>query len=139
MRQTTTRTAVVILAAVGMGTSLCLAMPTAATAQSASLDGSWSGSGKVTLPSGAEESAKCRVSYSRESKSSYSADASCATASGRVNQTANLRQTGSNSYSGSFHNSEYGISGSIHVTVSGSSQSVSLNGGGASASLSLRR
>jgi hypothetical protein len=110
-----------------------------ASAQSASLDGSWSGGGKVTMPSGAVESARCRVSYSRESKSSYSANASCATASGRVNQSASLRQTGANTFSGSFHNAEYGVTGSINVVVSGSSQSVSLNGGGASASLRLNR
>lgn len=112
---------------------------TGASAETGSIAGSWSGGGKVTLPSGAVETARCRVSYNRESKSSYSASASCATASGRVNQTANLRQTGANSYTGSFHNAEYGVSGSIHVTVSGSSQSVSLNGGGASASLRLSR
>ena len=110
-----------------------------ASAQSASLDGSWSGGGKVTMPSGAVESARCRVSYSRESKSSYSANASCATPSGRVNQSASLRQTGANTFSGSFHNAEYGVTGSINVVVSGSSQSVSLNGGGASASLRLSR
>ena len=80
-----------------------------AAAQGASLDGSWSGSGKVTLPSGAVESARCRVSYNRESKTSYSATASCATASGRVNQSASLRQTGANSYAGSFHNDEHTV------------------------------
>ena len=110
-----------------------------AAAQSASLDGSWSGAGKVTLPSGAVEAARCRVSYSRDSKTSYSASASCATPSVRVNQTASLRQTGTNTFSGSFYNDEYGVSGSIRVVVSGSSQSVSLNGGGASASLRLSR
>ena len=103
------------------------------------LEGSWRGGGRITLPSGATESARCRVNYSRESKTTYSADASCATASGRVDQSASLRQTGTNSYSGTFHNSEYGVSGSISVTVHGSSQSVSLEGGGASASLRLSR
>ena len=110
-----------------------------AAAESGSLEGSWRGGGRVTLPSGAVETARCRVHYNRESKTSYSADASCATASGRVDQSARLRQTGANSYSGTFHNSEYGVSGSIHVTVSGSSQSVSLSGGGGSASLRLSR
>jgi hypothetical protein len=110
-----------------------------ASAQSASLDGSWSGGGKVTFPSGATESARCRVSYNRASGSSYSANAACATPSGRINQSANLRRTGANTFSGDFHNPEYGITGSIVVVVSGSSQSVSLNGGGASASLRLSR
>ena len=110
-----------------------------ASAQSASLDGSWSGGGKVTMPSGAVESARCRVKYNRESKSSYSANASCATPSGRVDQSASLRQTGANTFSGSFYNAEYGVTGSINVVVSGSSQSISMNGGGASASLRLSR
>jgi hypothetical protein len=111
----------------------------ARSAEAQSLDGSWSGGGKLTLPSGAVESARCRVNYSRQSKTSYSANASCATASGRVDQTASLQQTGANSYAGTFHNSEYGISGSINVTVNGSSQSVALSGGGGSASLRLSR
>ena len=59
--------------------------------------------------------------------------------SGSADQTANLRQTGPNSYSGSFYNSSFGIQGSIHVSVHGNSQSVSLRGGGGSASLSLHR
>ena len=129
------KTAAVILAA-----SIAVAgAGVGAAAETGSLEGSWRGSGRVTLPSGAVETARCRVSYSRASKTSYSADASCATASGRVDQSATLRQTGANSYSGSFHNPEYGVTGSITVVVSGSTQSVSLNGGGASASLRLSR
>lgn len=110
-----------------------------AAAQSATLDGSWSGSGKVTFPSGSVEQARCRVSYNRESKSSYVANATCATASGRVDQSASLERTGANTFTGTFHNAEYGVTGSIRVVVSGSSQSVLLNGGGASASLRLTR
>ncbi len=63
----------------------------------------------------------------------------CATASGRAAQTAQLRKTGANSYSGSFYNAEYDFSGSIHVTVNGNSQSVRLNSSTASANLYLRR
>lgn len=124
----------------GLAVGFAALVAGSASALSDSLEGSWSGGGKVVFPSGSVESARCRVNYSRESKTTFSASASCATASGRVDQSATLRQTGSNSYSGRFQNAEYGISGSINVTVNGSSQSVSLNGGnGSSASLQLRR
>ena len=108
-------------------------------AQSASLDGSWSGGGSVTFASGEREAARCRVQYSRSSQTSYFVTATCATASGRATQTAVLRHVGGNSYRGSFHNSEYGVSGSISVVVSGNRQSVRLNSEAGSASLELRR
>ena len=79
------------------------------------------------------------MSYSRRTANSYSANASCATASGRVDQTASLRRVSDNAFEGVFHNAEYNVSGFLRVVVSGSSQSVSLNGGGASASLRLNR
>lgn len=128
-----TATSILILVATASGGSL------EASAQSARLEGLWRGSGKVTLPSGAEENARCRVRYSRETATSYVADAICATSSARVSQSATLRQTGSNRYSGSFYNAEYGIEGSIRVVVQGSRQSVSLDGGGATAWLRLSR
>ena len=110
-----------------------------AAAQSASLDGAWTGGGKVTFPSGSEEAARCRVKYNRESPTTYVATASCATASGRVDQSANLERTSANTYRGSFYNAQFGLTGSIKVVVTGSSQSVLLDGGGASASLRLSR
>lgn len=114
-----------------------LALPTAVSA--AELAGSWSGSGSITLPSGAREAARCNVSYSRSSASSYTAFATCATKSAKVSQSAKLQRVGGNAYEGSFYNSEYNVSGSMYVTVSGSSQSVSLDGGGGQASFRLSR
>lgn len=108
-------------------------------AAAADLAGSWSGSGSIMLPSGARENARCNVSYSKSSGSSYTAFATCATKSTKVTQSAKLRRIGGNEYEGSFYNSEYNVSGSMSVTVSGASQSVHLSGGGGQASFRLSR
>jgi hypothetical protein len=115
-----------------------LVIPSQARSESApSLGGSWSGGGVVTYADGRRERASCRAQYSGGG-SSVSLTARCATPSGSVDQSARLRRTGPNSYSGSFFNPQYNVSGSIHVTVHGNSQSVSLNSGSGSASLTLR-
>jgi len=117
-----------------------LALVAGATAASATeLAGSWSGGGSLVLPSGARENARCNVSYSRSSGSSYTAFATCATKSARVTQSAKLQRVGGNKYEGSFYNNEYNISGSISVTVSGSSQSLQMSGGGGEASFRLSK
>jgi hypothetical protein len=108
-------------------------------APAAGLAGSWSGGGWVSFASGSKERARCHAHYSRQSETSYTLSATCATASGKALQTATLRKVGANSYSGGFQNSEYNISGNIYVVVHGNTQSVRLSGGGASASLSLSR
>lgn len=96
-------------------------------AEPGGLEGSWSGGGAVAFASGAKEKARCRATYNKTSSASYAMSASCATPSGKVQQTASLRKTGANRYAGHFVNSEYGVTGSIVVTVSGNSQSVSLS------------
>ena len=108
-------------------------------AQPASLEGSWSGGGVVSLASGARERARCRAHYSRRSSTTYALTATCAMPSGRATQNASVRQVGGNSYQGSFYNSEYNVSGTIHVVVRGNSQSVHLSSGAGSASLQLGR
>ena len=105
----------------------------------AGLEGSWSGGGSVSFASGAREQARCRAHYRRSGNSSYTVNATCATASGRATQTATIRQVGENRYSGSFYNSEYSISGVMHVVVRGSSQTVRLNSDSASAVINLSR
>ena len=67
-------------------------------------------------------------------------NASCATPSGRVDQTATVNRVGDNEYAGSFHNNQYNVSGSVHIKLRGNSQSVHLSGnGGGSGSFQLRR
>jgi hypothetical protein len=72
-------------------------------------------------------------------KNTYSVYATCATPSGRAEQTASVRQVGENRYSGSFYNSEYGISGVMHVVVRGTNQTVRLISDSASAVINLSR
>jgi hypothetical protein len=123
--------------AVAFGAALFLAAPS--YAQQASLEGSWSGSGKVTFPSGESETARCRVSFQKRGGDRFGMNAICASPSGRVVQTAQLSRDGGNRYSGEFINKEYGVSGSISVTLRGNALTASLNGGGATASFSLSR
>ena len=106
---------------------------------SGSLEGSWSGGGSVSFASGARERARCRAHYRRAGANSYTVNATCATASGRADQTATLRRVGENRYSGSFYNSEYSISGVIHVVVRGASQTVRLFSDSGSAIFNLSR
>lgn len=103
------------------------------------LAGSWSGGGSVSFSTGSKERAQCRVRYAQVSSVTFAMSATCATASGRVAQSATLRKTGANNYSGRFHNPDYNTSGSISVTVRGSSQNVRLNSDSGSGVFTLRR
>ena len=105
----------------------------------ASLEGSWSGGGSVSFASGAKEQARCRAHYRRAGTSSYTVNATCATASGRASQIATVRQVSENRYSGSFYNSEYSISGVIDIVVRGASQTVRLLSESGSAVINLSR
>lgn len=111
-----------------------------ARAESANLDGNWTGGGSVHYPSGAKESARCRASFKKRSGTSYSVNARCASASGKIEQTATLTEVGANVYSGSFFNTEYKVDGTITVKVSGNSQVVSISSpAGSSANFRLAR
>jgi hypothetical protein len=121
-----------------------IGLPQAGHAQAAKkptpgLEGAWSGGGSVMFASGAKEQARCRAQYRRAGTTSYTLNATCATASGRAAQTATLRRVSDNKYRGNFYNSEYGITGVIHVIVSGSSQTVRLISDSGSALFRLNR
>ncbi len=116
-----------------------LAMTSAVSAAAEGLQGSWSGSGSVELPSGATEKARCKVSFQKQGGKSYAMNAVCASSSARAAQTATLEQVGANRYSGEFNNAEYGVTGSINITVNGSSLSAQLRGGGGAAFFNLSR
>jgi hypothetical protein len=114
-------------------------MMPAARAQSPSIAGSWSGTGVVRLPSGKSESVKCRATF-QQVGTGASMSATCANASTRVSQTAELSRAGGNRYVGEFNNAEFNISGSIRIVLnSASSMTASLNGGGGSANFTLSR
>jgi len=103
------------------------------------LAGSWTGGGWVSFSTGTKEKARCRATYHRAGKKSYTLHATCATSSGKASQTATVYQVTASRYRGSFYNADYNVRGTIRVVVSGGSQHVSLAGDGAAASLSLRR
>jgi hypothetical protein len=105
-------------------------------AKAEGLAGSWSGGGTVVYSDGHREHARCRAQFSGGSY--VSLEATCATPSGSVSQSARLRRTGANSYSGSFFNPQFNVSGSIHISVHGNTQYVTLRSASGSASLTLR-
>jgi hypothetical protein len=107
-------------------------------ARAETLAGSWSGGGAVHY-SDRRERAKCHATFSRVSGTLYRMSASCATPSGRVDQTASVNRVGKNVYAGSFHNKQYNVSGSIQIRLSGSTQHVNLRGSVGGATFKLRR
>jgi hypothetical protein len=111
---------------------------TVASAQQPSLDGAWSGGGTLTLSSGNIEKVRCRATFS-PSGNGASMSASCANATAKVTQTAQLTRVSATRYIGEFHNPEYNISGSIRVTLSGNTLNAALSGGGGSASMTMNR
>ncbi len=115
-----------------------VAGPSAALGQDASLEGSWSGAGKITFPSGETENARCKVSFKRQGNN-FGMNAVCATPSARVEQVGQLARVGGNRFAGDFTNPEYGVTGSIRITVNGNSLNASLSGGGGSAQISMSR
>jgi hypothetical protein len=118
---------------------MCSAAISPVHADPAGLDGSWSGGGTVTLSSGAQEQARCRATFRRQTANAFTMSAVCATSSGRATQSGELVRTGANRFSGDFYNPEFGISGRASIVVEGRSMTAILRGGGGSARLSLSR
>ena len=131
-RTSSMRLALTLALAAGAATS-----PSARAAES--IEGTWSGGGRIVLSTGDTERATCRASFRRQSDSVFAVNAVCATPSVRVSQTAVVRRVGENQYSGAFHNREYDVSGTMRLTARGGQMSVSMVGGGASGRLDLRR
>ena len=125
----------------GLAAALCFGLSTLSmdAAETPSLEGSWSGNGTVTFPSGGTESARCKASFKRQTADRFAMNALCATPSGKVVQTAQLERTSGGRFTGEFQNSEYGITGQINIVVRGNSLNAALSGGGASASLKLSK
>lgn len=129
--------------ALGMTAVLGLALVLSAAparADIVNLDGAWSGGGSVKFPSGAKEAARCRANFKKRGAESYLVNARCASASGKVEQSALLTYVGGNQFTGSFFNEEFKVDGTITVTVSGNSQSVLISSpAGSTASFKLSR
>lgn len=108
-------------------------------AADADISGSWSGGGSVAFATGSKEKARCKATYARSGAASYKVSATCATASGKVAQTASVKRSGPSSFSGSFYNPDFDASGVIHISVNGNSQNVTMTSSLATASLRLSR
>lgn len=103
------------------------------------LDGWWRGAGTVVYSNGAREKVQCRAHYSKRGQNLYQVNATCATPSGKAQQTASLQKVGDNAYRGGFNNAEYNVSGTMYVVVKGSGQNVRLSSSSGTASLRLTR
>lgn len=130
---------VLSLAAEGRSQTTAKAAPAKEAKEARGLEGSWSGGGSVQFATGGSEQARCKAYYSRASKDSYRLRATCATPSGKANQTATVHKVGENRYRGNFHNPDYDITGTIFVVVSGNSQNVRLTSSSGSAIFRLSR
>jgi hypothetical protein len=122
-----------------LGLPAAAILPQSVHAQSARLEGSWSGGGPVSFAAGGREYARCRATYNRRSGERYTLRAVCATPSARASQVAELRRIGENRYGGNFYNREYDVSGTIMVVVRGATQSVRLTSSSGWATLRLSR
>ena len=108
-------------------------------ADSATLVGTWAGNGSISFSSGTKEGARCRAHFAKTGATSYIMSASCATASARVDQSAELNRVGANSYVGSFFNQQYNTGGQIRITVNGRSGYVRLSGEAGTAVFNLSK
>lgn len=118
----------------------CFAVTPASAQRASSIEGSWSGTGRVVLPSGDTERARCRVTFRKQSRSTYGMNATCATPSAKAAQTGSVQLVAGSTYAGRFHNAEYDVSGSVRLTLRGNRITAALNGtNGASAVMSLAR
>ncbi|MEL6373714.1 MAG: hypothetical protein AAFR04_07075 [Pseudomonadota bacterium] len=114
------------------------AAPTSSSA--AELSGTWRGGGTMRIASNnRSERVRCRASFSKLTRRAYNVRAVCSTTATTVAQTARVRRTGPNRFSGRFFNSQFNIRGSIFISVRGRRQSISLRSAKASASLQLSK
>lgn len=131
--------ALMLVWAVAAGAGSVTLMPRPAAAAETKLDGNWSGSGRVVLPSGKSERARCRVRFRLQLDGTYGMRAICSTASVRITQTGEVHRTSDSTYRGEFHNKEYDVWGKLMISVSGNRLSAELAGGGGTATFTLTR
>lgn len=110
-----------------------------ASAGADAINGAWSGTGSIEFSSGAREAARCRARIQRRSAGVFSVEAICATASARVQQTAQIRHLAGSRYAGTFYNAEYNVGGRITVSGTANTLRAALVADGGSASMVLRR
>ena len=95
-------------------------------AKSASIVGSWRGSGVIKPHNQATEKTRCRATVRKASTNHFTASYRCSSSIGVATQRVRVRKIGANVYSGSFYNSQHNVRGVVNISVRGNSQSVSL-------------
>jgi hypothetical protein len=109
-------------------------------AKSQSIIGSWSGSGTTKGDSGNRGTARCQITYTKGSGSSYNVKADCTVSKiGAISQTASVRKVSSNRYSGTFHNHQHSVSGKFHIVLTGTGQRVTMTSERGTASLQMAK
>ncbi len=112
---------------------------TTSLAKSASIVGSWRGSGIVKPHNKATEKTRCRATVRHGSGNNFTASYHCSSSLGLATQTVKVRKTGANTYSGSFYNARHNVRGIVNISVHGSSQSVSLRSARGTGYIKMRK
>ena len=101
------------------------------------LSGSWSGSGSVTLASGAVERIRCRATYEvAPSGTTFQQDLRCTSDSYNFNLRASVLRSG-DGLSGTWTETSRNVNGGIAGRVSGSQIQAAIQGPGFSANLTM--
>ncbi len=120
--------------------AVAFSLPLVATAEAASILGSWQGRGSVRVKeSGQVEPVSCSVRYESGTGRTFVLNATCATTAGTFQQSGRVVQRSSNSYSGRLYSDQYAVSGNVSISVSGKSQTIRVSSPKGSGSLRLRK
>ena len=128
-----------IVVAAAMIAGLAAATPMAhAQGAFAGLEGRWSGSGTITLSSGARESIRCRAIYAvSEAGRLLTLDLRCASDSYNFDLTGEFAADSNNAISGRWTENSRGIGGTVVGTARGDRMQVHVESSGFSADLTL--
>lgn len=113
--------------------------PHSAVAQSASIEGRWSGGGVAALKDGQREPVRCRVSYEKSTGRTFLINANCSHSNGTFQQSGRITQLSANSYSGRLYSDQYSVAGQLSISVSGSRQTLTATSDKGRATLTLTK
>ena len=129
-----------IIPATMLALALSLSLVTSATA--ASIRGSWSGRGTVTLiPSGHVEPVSCRVNYEKGDDRGRTSvlHATCASTAGTFVQTGRVVKLSSSKYTGRLYSGFYDVEGEVSISVRGTRQTVIVTSSKGKGKFNLRK
>jgi hypothetical protein len=126
------------ITAAGVGAVLMLSAATghAQSGPFAGFDGSWNGTGTVSLSDGTSERIRCRATYRSESSNALAQTLRCASDSYKFDLSSNVTSNGNN-VSGSWSEASRGIFGSLNGRAGGGQIDVFVEAAGFSANITL--